>query len=52
MPGGAAYGAAKGALAAMTRAWASDFSPAGVRINAVAAGPSPHPRPATSPARW
>jgi NAD(P)-dependent dehydrogenase (short-subunit alcohol dehydrogenase family) len=39
MPGGAAYGATKGALAAMTRAWASEFSPAGVRINAVAAGP-------------
>ena len=39
MPGGAAYGATKGALAAMTRAWAAEFSPAGVRVNAIAAGP-------------
>jgi NAD(P)-dependent dehydrogenase (short-subunit alcohol dehydrogenase family) len=39
MPGGAAYGATKGALAAMTRAWAAEFSPAGVRVNAVASGP-------------
>jgi NAD(P)-dependent dehydrogenase (short-subunit alcohol dehydrogenase family) len=39
MPGGAAYGATKGALASMTRSWAAEFSPAGVRVNAVAAGP-------------
>ena len=39
MPGGAAYGATKAALAAMTRSWAAEFSPAGVRVNAVAAGP-------------
>jgi NAD(P)-dependent dehydrogenase (short-subunit alcohol dehydrogenase family) len=39
MPGGAAYGATKGALAAMTRAWAAEFSPAGVRVNTVASGP-------------
>jgi NAD(P)-dependent dehydrogenase (short-subunit alcohol dehydrogenase family) len=39
MPGGAAYGATKGALAAMTRSWAAEFSPAGVRVNTVAAGP-------------
>jgi NAD(P)-dependent dehydrogenase (short-subunit alcohol dehydrogenase family) len=39
MPGGAAYGATKGALAAMTRSWAAEFSPAGVRINTVASGP-------------
>jgi NAD(P)-dependent dehydrogenase (short-subunit alcohol dehydrogenase family) len=36
MPGGAAYGATKGALAAMTRSWAAEFSPAGVRVNTVA----------------
>jgi NAD(P)-dependent dehydrogenase (short-subunit alcohol dehydrogenase family) len=30
MPGGAAYGATKAALAAMTRSWAAEFSPAGV----------------------
>jgi NAD(P)-dependent dehydrogenase (short-subunit alcohol dehydrogenase family) len=39
MPGGAAYGATKGALAAMTRSWAAEFSPAGVRVNIIAAGP-------------
>jgi NAD(P)-dependent dehydrogenase (short-subunit alcohol dehydrogenase family) len=39
MPGGAAYGATKGALAAMTRSWATEFSPAGVRVNIIAAGP-------------
>jgi NAD(P)-dependent dehydrogenase (short-subunit alcohol dehydrogenase family) len=39
MPGGAAYGATKAALASMTRSWAAEFSPAGVRVNAVGAGP-------------
>lgn len=39
MPGLAAYGATKGALAAMTRSWAAEFSPAGVRVNTIAAGP-------------
>ena len=39
MPGGAAYSATKGALAAMTRSWAAEFSPAGVRINTIASGP-------------
>jgi NAD(P)-dependent dehydrogenase (short-subunit alcohol dehydrogenase family) len=39
MAGGAAYGATKAALDAMTRSWAAEFSPYGVRINTVAAGP-------------
>jgi NAD(P)-dependent dehydrogenase (short-subunit alcohol dehydrogenase family) len=39
MPGGAAYGATKAALASMTRSWAAEFSPAGVRVNTVASGP-------------
>jgi len=39
MPGGAAYGATKGALAAMTRSWAAEYSPAGVRVNTLASGP-------------
>jgi NAD(P)-dependent dehydrogenase (short-subunit alcohol dehydrogenase family) len=39
LPGLAAYSATKGALASMTRSWAAEFSPAGVRVNAVAVGP-------------
>jgi NAD(P)-dependent dehydrogenase (short-subunit alcohol dehydrogenase family) len=39
LPAAAAYGATKGALESLTRAWAAEFSPAGVRVNAVAAGP-------------
>ena len=39
MPGIAAYSGTKGALASLTRSWAAEFSPAGVRVNAVAAGP-------------
>ena len=39
MPGGAAYGATKAALDSMTRSWAAEYSPAGVRINTVASGP-------------
>ncbi len=38
MPGGAAYGATKAALALLTRVWAAEFSPFGVRVNAVAPG--------------
>jgi NAD(P)-dependent dehydrogenase (short-subunit alcohol dehydrogenase family) len=37
--GGAAYGATKAALEAMTRAWAAEYSGSGVRVNAVAPGP-------------
>jgi NAD(P)-dependent dehydrogenase (short-subunit alcohol dehydrogenase family) len=39
LAGGAAYGAAKAALESLTRAWAAEFSPRGVRINAIAPGP-------------
>ena len=39
MPGVAADSATKGALASLTRSWAAEFSPAGVRINAVSSGP-------------
>ena len=39
MAGGAAYGATKATLDSMTRAWAAEFSPSGVRINTVASGP-------------
>jgi NAD(P)-dependent dehydrogenase (short-subunit alcohol dehydrogenase family) len=37
--GGAAYGATKASLEAMTRAWAAEFSASGVRVNAIAPGP-------------
>jgi NAD(P)-dependent dehydrogenase (short-subunit alcohol dehydrogenase family) len=39
LPGGAAYGATKAALGALTRAWAAEYSPSGVRVNNVAPGP-------------
>ncbi len=39
LAGGAAYGATKASLTAMTRAWAAAFRPAGVRVNTVAPGP-------------
>jgi len=39
LAGGAAYGATKAALTAMTRSWAAEFSPAGVRVNSIAPGP-------------
>jgi hypothetical protein len=38
--GAAAYGGTKATLAAMTRSWAAEFSPRGVRVNAVAPGPA------------
>jgi NAD(P)-dependent dehydrogenase (short-subunit alcohol dehydrogenase family) len=38
--GMAAYGASKAALEALTRSWAAEYGPAGVRVNAVALGPS------------
>ena len=44
LPGGAAYGATKAALASLTQGWTAEYSPSGVRVNAVAAGPI-HTRP-------
>jgi NAD(P)-dependent dehydrogenase (short-subunit alcohol dehydrogenase family) len=40
LAGGAAYSASKAALAALTRSWAAEFSPQGVRVNTVAPGPA------------
>jgi NAD(P)-dependent dehydrogenase (short-subunit alcohol dehydrogenase family) len=39
MVGGAAYGATKAALSSLARSWAAEYSPAGVRVNAVSPGP-------------
>lgn len=39
LAGGAVYGATKAALTALTRAWAAEFSPSGVRVNTVVPGP-------------
>jgi NAD(P)-dependent dehydrogenase (short-subunit alcohol dehydrogenase family) len=39
LTGGAAYGATKAALAALTRSWAAEFGVQGVRVNTVAPGP-------------
>src|SRR5258705_3885809 len=43
--GGAAYGATKASLEAMTRAWAAEYSPSGERVNAIAPGPVYPPTP-------
>lgn len=39
LAGGAAYGATKLSLVGLTRSWAAEYSPSGVRVNAVAPGP-------------
>lgn len=39
LAGSAAYSATKAAMSSMTRAWAAEFSPSGVRVNAIAPGP-------------
>jgi NAD(P)-dependent dehydrogenase (short-subunit alcohol dehydrogenase family) len=39
LAGGAAYGATKAALGSLAQGWAAEFSPRGVRVNTVAAGP-------------
>jgi NAD(P)-dependent dehydrogenase (short-subunit alcohol dehydrogenase family) len=45
LAGGAAYGATKASLEAMTRAWAAEYSATGVRVNAIAPGPVYTPTP-------
>ncbi len=43
MPGMAVYGASKAALTLMTKSWAAEFGPSGVRVNAVSPGPTRTP---------
>jgi NAD(P)-dependent dehydrogenase (short-subunit alcohol dehydrogenase family) len=43
MAGMAAYGASKAALESLTRAWGAEYGPHGVRVNAVALGPTMTP---------
>ncbi|WP_089102842.1 SDR family NAD(P)-dependent oxidoreductase [Streptomyces hyaluromycini] len=40
LAGGAAYSATKAALTSLTRSWAAEYSPRGVRINTIAPGPA------------
>ncbi|MET9382131.1 SDR family oxidoreductase [Streptomyces sp. NPDC002928] len=46
IPIGAVYGSSKGAMEALTRAWAAEFGPRGIRVNAISPGVVHTPNPA------
>jgi NAD(P)-dependent dehydrogenase (short-subunit alcohol dehydrogenase family) len=43
LPGAALYGSSKAALTLLTKAWAAEYGPQGVRVNAIAPGPTRTP---------
>jgi NAD(P)-dependent dehydrogenase (short-subunit alcohol dehydrogenase family) len=49
IPVGSLYASTKGAVETLTRAWAAEFGPSGVRVNAVSPGVIRTPSPADAP---
>lgn len=43
LPGMSAYGASKAALELLTKTWAAEYGPSGIRVNAVSPGPTRTP---------